>query len=98
MADWGMKGAISGNVPVSFSSTSSGLIFSQNVGAKLRTFANDSNADLYLILKAMIASTTVYHIKIPANGGFFTTDYTGEVRGIMSAAVTSGQVNCGEFT
>lgn len=98
MADWGMKGAVSGNVPVGFSSTSSAVIFSQNVGSKLRTFSNDSNADLYLCLKAMIASMTVYHIKVPANGGFFTTDYAGEIRGIVSTAVVSGQINCGEFT
>lgn len=86
--------------PASFTATSSTTILSANASAKLRTFANDSDKDLYLILRAAAASIAGggYHVKVPASGGFFSTDYAGEIRGLMSAAIGSGQVNVGEFT
>ena len=85
--------------PTGFTATTSTAIFTSRATAKLRTFANDSDKDLYLILRAAAVSiaSTGYHVKVPALGGFFSTDYTGEVRGIMSATITTGQVNCGEF-
>lgn len=86
--------------PTSFTATSSTAIFTQNNGALLRTFQNDSDKDLYLMLRAAAVSIAGggYHVKVAANGGFFSTDYKGEVRGIMSAAIGTGQVNCGEYT
>lgn len=80
-----------------FTSTTSATIWSANAAAKLRTFTNDSDVTLYLMLRAAAASVTAYHVRV-APGGFFSTDYTGEVRGILSAAIGTGQVNVGEFT
>lgn len=74
------------------------MVFSANAAAKLRTFYNNSDKDLFLTLAASVASATVYHVKVPNTGGFFSTDYTGEVRGILSGAIVTGQVNVGEFT
>lgn len=87
-----------GAAPTAFTATSSTVIFSANGAAKLRTFSNDCDKDLFLTLNASAASVTVYHVKVPNSGGFFSTDYTGEVRGILSGAIVTGQVNVGEFT
>lgn len=87
-----------GAAPTAFTATSSTVVFSANTAAKLRTFSNDCDKDLYLTLNASAASVTVYHVKVPASGGFFSTDYTGEIRGILSGSIVTGQVNVGEFT
>lgn len=90
---------VSAALPVGFTSTTSAVIFSANTAAKLRTFSNDSNADLYLMMRAATASIAAggYHVRV-ASGAFFATDYLGEVRGILNTAITVGQVNVGEFT
>jgi hypothetical protein len=91
--------ATTGAAPTAFTSTTSAQIFASNALRKLFTIFNNSDKDCYVMLAAAAASATSFHTIVKANGGFFsTTDYSGEIRGIMAAAIGTGQVNCGEFT
>lgn len=91
--------ATTGAAPTAFTSTSSAQIFASNAARKLFTVYNNSDKDLYLIMASAAASATSFHVIVKAAGGYFsTTDYSGEIRGIMAAAIGTGQVNCGEFT
>lgn len=83
--------------PSAFTATTSTTIFSSNASAKMRTFANDSDKILYVMLRAAAVTTSSYHIALQP-GDFYSTDYTGEVRGILSASIGTGQVLVGEFT
>ena len=85
--------------PTAFTATTSTQVFASNANRKMFTVYNNSDKDLYLMLAAAAVSTTSFHVKVTANGGYFsTTDYSGEIRGILNAAITTGQVNPGEFT
>lgn len=91
--------AATGAAPTAFTSTTSAQIFASNANRRLFTVYNNSDKDLFLMFAAAAASATSYHVIVKAAGGFFsTTDYSGEIRGIMAAAITTGQVNPAEFT
>lgn len=91
--------AAAGAAPTAFTATSSTQVFASNASRRLFTVYNNSDKDLYLMLASAAVSTTSFHVKVASGGNFFsTTDYSGEIRGIMSAAITIGQVNPGEFT
>jgi hypothetical protein len=81
-----------GNAPAQFTATANTTIFTNSATAKLRTFMNDSDQDLLLNLSAAAVTTTVYTVRVKANGGFFATDFSGQVQGMMVAAIGSGQV------
>lgn len=91
--------ATTGVAATAFTSTTSAVALSSNTNAKLRMIYNNSDQDCYVNLAAVVVSATSYHVKVIKNGGFFsTTDYSGEIRGIMAAAIGTGQVNFGEMT
>jgi hypothetical protein len=91
--------AATGAAPTAFTATTSTQVFASNASRKRFTVYNNSDKDLFLMFASAAVSTTSYHVIVKANGGFFSdTDYSGEIRGIMSAAITTGQVNPGEFT
>lgn len=91
--------AATGAAPTAFTATASTQVFASNAARRMFTVYNNSNVDLYLMLASAAVSVTSYHVKVPASGGYFsTTDYSGEIRGILSAAIGTGQVNPGEFT
>lgn len=91
--------ATTGAAPTAFTSTASAVIFASNASRKLLTIYNGTDKDLYVMLAAAAATTSSYHVIVKANGGYYeTATYSGEVRGIMSAAIVSGVCMPGEFT
>lgn len=84
--------ANSGGAPSNFSATTNTTIFNSSSTSKLRTIMNDSDQDMLVNLSAAAVTTTIYTVRVKANGGFFATDFSGQVQAMMVAAIGTGTV------
>lgn len=87
-----LTAANSGPAPASFTATVSTLVYATSAADKLRTIMNDSDQDMLVMLSATVVTLTQYSVRVRANGGYFSTDFNGEIRAMMVAAIGSGQV------
>lgn len=80
------------------SSASDGTILAANTLRKGVIIDNESTAVLYLLLAVGTSSTSVYSIRVPANGNFSLVpgEYTGVIKGIWASA--NGFARVTEFT